>query len=164
LSGLLAGARVVTGGQTDRDAKYIAPTVLADVPAEAPVMAEEIFGPILPVKAYRALDEAIAFVAAQAPPLALYPFSRDRAVVERILARTRAGGVTVNDTLWHFGVQALPFGGIGPSGMGALHGKAGFDTFSQQVPVLRQARWAATDVLVPPYRGKVDRLLRWLAR
>ena len=86
------------------------------------------------------------------------------ATVERILDRTLAGGVTINDTLWHFGVEGLPFGGIGPSGMGAMHGKAGFDAFSKQLPVLRQSAWAATDWLVPPYRGVADRLIRWLAR
>ena len=84
--------------------------------------------------------------------------------MERVLATTPAGGVTVNDTLWHFGVHGLPFGGIGQSGMGAVHGHAGFDTFSKQLPVLRQARWPATDLLRPPYRGKVDRLIRFLAR
>ena len=147
-----------------RRERLLPPTLVLDPPDDSDLLRHEIFGPILPVKTYRALDEAIDYVAAHDPPLALYPFSHDAATIERILARTLAGGVTVNDTLWHFGVQALPFGGVGPSGMGALHGKAGFDTFSKQVPVLRQARWAATDVLTPPYRGKVDRLIRWLAR
>ena len=147
-----------------RQQRLLPPTLVLDPPDDSALMRHEIFGPILPVKPYASLDEAIGYVAAHDPPLALYPFSRDAASVERILARTLSGGVTVNDTLWHFGVQGLPFGGIGPSGMGALHGKAGFDTFSKQVPVLRQARWAATDLLAPPYRGKVDRLIRWLAR
>ena len=153
----------VDAGRARRE-RLLPPTLVLDPADDSALMQHEIFGPILPVKAYRALDEAIAYVATHEPPLALYPFSHDDATVERILARTMAGGVTVNDTLWHFGVQALPFGGIGPSGMGALHGKAGFDTFSKQVPVLRQARWAATDALAPPYRGRVDRLIRWLAR
>ncbi|NUS39874.1 MAG: coniferyl aldehyde dehydrogenase [Lysobacter sp.] len=147
-----------------RRERLLPPTLVFDPPDDSALMQHEIFGPILPVKRYRTLDEAIAQVTAHDPPLALYPFSHDAATVERILARTSAGGVTVNDTLWHFGVQALPFGGIGPSGMGALHGKAGFDTFSRQLPVLRQARRAATDAFAPPYRGKVDRLIRWLAR
>jgi coniferyl-aldehyde dehydrogenase len=147
-----------------RRERLLPPTLVLDAPDDSAIMQHEIFGPILPVKTYRTLDEAVDYVAAQEPPLALYPFSNDRATVERILARTVAGGVTVNDTLWHFGVQALPFGGIGPSGMGAMHGKAGFDTFSKLLPVLRQSAWPATDWLVPPYRGGADWLIRWLAR
>ncbi|HVI24918.1 MAG TPA: coniferyl aldehyde dehydrogenase [Xanthomonadaceae bacterium] len=162
------GARVLPLVELDperaRRERLLAPTVVLDAPDDAVLMREEIFGPILPVATYRSLDEAIARIDAGPRPLALYPFSGDRATVERILAGTVAGGVTVNDTLWHFGVQALPFGGVGASGMGALHGKAGFDTFSKQLPVLRQARRPATDWLVPPYRGRVDRLIRWLAR
>ncbi|HET6435884.1 MAG TPA: coniferyl aldehyde dehydrogenase [Xanthomonadaceae bacterium] len=162
------GARVLPLVELDperaRRERLLAPTVVLDAPDDAVLMREEIFGPILPVATYRNLDEAIARIDAGPRPLALYPFSRDRATIERILSGTIAGGVTVNDTLWHFGVQALPFGGVGASGMGALHGKAGFDTFSKQLPVLRQARRPATDWLVPPYRGRVDRLVRWLAR
>ena len=144
--------------------RLLPPTLVLDPPDEAALMREEIFGPILPVRSYRTLDDALAVVAAHARPLALYPFSRDRATVERILARTSSGGVTVNDTLVHFGVHDLPFGGIGPSGMGAIHGKAGFDTFSKQLPVFRQSRLAASDWIKPPYRGLVDRLVRLLAR
>jgi len=84
--------------------------------------------------------------------------------VERVLDATLAGGVAVNDTLVHFAVDALPFGGIGPSGMGAIHGRTGFDTFSKLLPVFHQSRWAATDLLRPPYAGFVDRLVRFLSR
>jgi coniferyl-aldehyde dehydrogenase len=144
--------------------RLLSPTLVLDPPDDAALMREEIFGPILPVRSYHGLDQALAMVQAHARPLALYPFSRDRATVERILARTSSGGVTVNDTLVHFGVHDLPFGGIGPSGMGALHGKAGFDTFSKQLPVFRQSRLAASDWIKPPYHGLVDRLIRMLAR
>jgi coniferyl-aldehyde dehydrogenase len=144
--------------------RLLPPTLVLDPPDDTTLMREEIFGPILPVRGYHGLEEALAVVRAHARPLALYPFSRDRATVERILARTSSGGVTVNDTLLHFGVHELPFGGIGPSGMGALHGKAGFDTFSKQLPVFRQSRLAASDWIKPPYRGLVDRLVRMLAR
>ena len=96
--------------------------------------------------------------------MALYPFSNSRATVERILAGTLAGGVSVNDTLLHFGVHGLPFGGIGPSGTGAIHGRAGFETFSKLLPVFRQSRFAASDWIRPPYRGCVDRLVRLLAK
>jgi len=147
-----------------RRERLLPPTLVLDAPPDTALMREEIFGPILPVNTYATLDDALARVNEGARPLALYPFSNDSATLARILDRTLPGGVTVNDTLWHFGVHGLPFGGIGASGMGSLHGKAGFDTFTKQVPVLRQARWPATDWIKPPYRGKVDRLIRFLAR
>ena len=96
-------------------------------------------------------------------PLALYPFSNEKRTVETILSRLIAGGVTVNDTLLHFAANNLPFGGIGPSGMGQYHGRAGFDAFTKAMPVLWQARFTATDFIKPPYRGKIDRMIRWLA-
>lgn len=147
-----------------RRERLFPPTLVLEPGDDALLMREEIFGPILPVKSYRTLDEAIACVNTHPRPLALYPFSRDRDNIERILECTRSGGVTVNDTLVHFGVHALPFGGIGPSGMGSLHGRAGFDTFSKQLPVFRQTRFAASDWINPPYRGWVDRLIRLLAK
>ncbi|HVR80909.1 MAG TPA: coniferyl aldehyde dehydrogenase [Luteimonas sp.] len=147
-----------------RRERLFPPTLVLEPGDDALLMREEIFGPILPVKSYRTLDEAIACVNTHPRPLALYPFSRDHDNIERILQRTRSGGVTVNDTLVHFGVHALPFGGIGPSGMGSLHGRAGFDTFSKQLPVFRQTRFAASDWINPPYRGWVDRLIRLLAK
>lgn len=141
----------------------IAPTLVLEPGDDAALMREEIFGPILPIKSYRTLDEAIGYVVAHDRPLALYPFSNDGAVVEAILSRVLAGGVTVNDTLFHFTARDLPFGGIGASGMGAYHGRAGFDSMTHAMPVLRQARWTATDLLKPPYRGIVDTLVRKLA-
>lgn len=143
--------------------RMIAPTLVLEPGDDAVVMQEEIFGPILPIRSYRTLDEAIAYVEANDRPLALYPFSRDRTVVEKILSRVLAGGVTVNDTLLHFAAGNLPFGGIGASGMGAYHGRAGFDGMSKAMPVLWQARFAASDLLKPPYRGLADRLVRFLA-
>ncbi len=140
------------------------PAIVLEPPADARVMREEIFGPILPVRSYARLDDALAFAAALPRPLALYPFTRDRATLARIVERLPAGGVTVNDTLLHFSVHALPFGGIGASGMGAIHGKAGFDAFSHALPVLHQPLRAASDLLRPPYRGRVDRLVRFLAK
>ena len=127
------------------------------------VMQEEIFGPILPIKSYRNLDEAIAYVNAHDRPLSLYPFSHDRDSVEKILRNTLAGGVTVNDTVLHFGINNLPFGGIGPSGMGAYHGRAGFDAFSKALPILWQSRRAGSDMLKPPY-SKVARFIDFIIR
>lgn len=143
--------------------RLLPPTLILDPGDDATVMQEEIFGPILPIRGYTSLDDALAYVESHDRPLALYPFSRDRGTVERILGRLIAGGVTVNDTLLHFAASNLPFGGIGPSGMGQYHGRAGFDAFTKPMPVLWQARWNATDLIKPPYRGKVDTLVRWLA-
>ena len=144
--------------------RLFAPTLLLDPPDAAQAMRQEIFGPLLPIRTYRNVDEAIACIRARDRPLALYPFSHDRALLERLMSEVVAGAVSVNDTLWHFGVHDLPFGGVGPSGMGAIHGRHGFDTFSKLLPVFRQARWTATDLVKPPYRGKADRLIRFLAR
>lgn len=143
--------------------RMIAPTIVLEPGDDAHVMRDEIFGPILPIRSYRSLDEAIAYVEGRDRPLALYPFSHDRATVEKILGRILAGGVTVNDTLLHFAAGNLPFGGIGASGMGAYHGRAGFDAMTKAMPVLWQSRRAASDLLKPPYRGFVDRMVKFLA-
>jgi coniferyl-aldehyde dehydrogenase len=154
---------VTLAGAADPAQRLLPPTVLLDPGDDARVMQEEIFGPLLPLKSYRTLDEAIAYVNAHDRPLALYPFSHDRAAVERILRDTLAGGVSVNDTLFHFAIANLPFGGVGPSGMGAYHARAGFDAMSKQLPVLWQARMAGGDLLKPPY-AKAKWLLDLIVR
>ncbi len=143
--------------------RLLPPTLILQPGDDSAVMQEEIFGPILPIRSYRSLDEAIATVNGRDRPLALYPFSHHRPSVERILGQTVAGGVTVNDTLVHFAINDLPFGGIGPSGMGAYHGRAGFDAMSKQLPVLWQPRWSGSDLLKPPY-SKVARFIDLLVR
>jgi coniferyl-aldehyde dehydrogenase len=169
LQGYLDDARqrgietLVLAGAADPAQRLLPPTVVLDAGDDARVMQEEIFGPILPVKSYRTLDEAIAYVNAHDRPLALYPFSLDRASVEKILRNTLAGGVSVNDALFHFAITTLPFGGIGPSGMGAYHGRAGFDAMSKQLPILWQARRTGGDLLKPPYakaKWLVDLIVR----
>ena len=143
--------KVTLAGHADPAQRIMPPTLLLDPGDDAKVMQEEIFGPLLPIKSYRTLDEAIGYINAHDRPLALYPFSDDKATVEKILHHTLAGGVSVNDTLFHFAIANLPFGGIGPSGMGAYHGRAGFDAMSKHLPVLWQARWTGGDLLKPPY-------------
>lgn len=133
---LLSGARVVTGGQADRASLYIAPTVLADVTAHTPAMREEIFGPILPVVAVSGLDEAVEFVNERAKPLALYAFTRDAEVRRRLVEETSCGGVSFGRPLAHAVIPALPFGGVGASGMGAYHGRTSITTFSHRKPVV----------------------------
>jgi coniferyl-aldehyde dehydrogenase len=155
---------IVVDPQRSRAERLLSPALVLDAPADTGLMRDEIFGPILPIRSYRAIDDAIEYVNTHDRPLALYLFSQDRATVERILEGTLSGGVSVNDTLLHFGVHGLPFGGVGPSGMGAIHGRVGFDTFSKLLPIFRQSRLAASDWIKPPYRGFVDRMIRFLAK
>lgn len=169
LDGYLEDARerghevVPLAAKHDRAQRLFAPTVVIEPGDDAKVMQDEIFGPILPIRTVDSLDDAIAYVNAHDRPLALYPFSHDRARVEKILRSTLAGGVTVNDTVLHFGINALPFGGVGPSGMGAYHGRAGFDAMSKALPVLWQPRRAGSDLLKPPY-SKVARFIDFIIR
>ncbi len=151
----------VDAGRADAE-RLIPPTLILEPGDDTKVMQDEIFGPILPIHGYAKLEDALAYVETHDRPLALYPFSHDRGVIEKILSRLIAGGVTVNDTLLHFAANNLPFGGIGPSGMGQYHGRAGFDAFTKAMPVLWQARFTATDFIKPPYRGRIDRLIRFL--
>jgi len=147
----------------DAEQRLFAPTLVLDPGDDAAVMQDEIFGPILPIRSVPSLDAAIDYVNAHDRPLALYPFSHDKATIERILGRTLAGGITVNDTVLHFTINDLPFGGIGPSGMGAYHGRAGFDAFSKALPILWQTRRAGSDFLKPPY-SKVQRFIDFIVR
>ncbi len=150
----------VCGGERNAITRYIAPTVLAGVKPDAPIMQEEIFGPVLPVLAVADVDEAIRFVNDRDKPLALYVFSDDDTVVERIVAHTSAGGMCVNQVLMHLAVAELPFGGVGESGMGAYHGKAGFDVFTHHKAVLRKRITPDPPVMYPPYKGWKQKLLR----
>ncbi|GHE63801.1 aldehyde dehydrogenase [Streptomyces longispororuber] len=132
LSALLDSGRLVTGGHTDRATKYIAPTVLAGVAPDEPVMREEIFGPVLPIVEVDGLDEAIAFINDRDKPLALYAFTDSAATRERIAAETSSGGLGFGLPMAHLGVPELPFGGVGESGMGAYHGPHSIAVFSHR--------------------------------
>ncbi|MCP3101010.1 aldehyde dehydrogenase family protein [Myxococcus sp. K15C18031901] len=159
-----AGARVVAGGGVDAETRFIAPTVLADVAPDAPIMEEEIFGPVLPVLRYESLDEVVSHVRAGGKPLALYVFGKDDATVERLLRQTSAGGSCVNTVVLHNANPHLPFGGVGASGLGAYHGETGFRTFSHERAVLRQGRTSLAHLLFPPYTDKARRLARLASR
>ena len=163
-----AGAEIVPLSSSmaapDAARRRFPPYAILNPPAGLGLMREEIFGPLLPVLGYRDLDQAVEFVNARERPLALYLFDRDARRVQRVLERTLSGGVTVNDVFLHVAEELLPFGGVGASGMGAYHGKAGFETFSKLRPVFLQSRWASTWMLNPPYGGRFDRLLRWMLR
>jgi acyl-CoA reductase-like NAD-dependent aldehyde dehydrogenase len=142
----------------------LAPHLVLNAPDDTRVMREEIFGPILPLVPYRDADEAIAYVNARPRPLALYVFDTDRAFVDAVIARTVSGGVTVNETILHIAQEELPFGGVGPSGMGAYHGRAGFDTFSRTKGVFRQSRVNGMGLFRPPYGERFAALMRFLSR
>ncbi len=149
---------------TDPERRRLSPVALTEVTDEMRVMQEEIFGPILPVVPYGSIDEAIAFVNARPRPLALYYFGAQGGDLEAVLARTVSGGVTVNNTAFHVVQEDLPFGGVGPSGMGQYHGQAGFDTFSKLKPVFHDGRLSGSKLLMPPYGKKFRAILRILYR
>jgi coniferyl-aldehyde dehydrogenase len=142
--------------------RKLVPMLVLDPTEEMLVMQEEIFGPILPIRTYEKLDDAIAYVNDHPRPLALYCFSHVQATTDRILAETISGGVTVNETMLHVAQDDLPFGGIGPSGIGHYHGREGFDTFTKKKPVFRQARLNTTSLIRPPFGKAMNTLLKLL--
>jgi aldehyde dehydrogenase (NAD+) len=159
-----SGARVVTGGVVDEASRYIAPTVLADVTESAPVMEEEIFGPVLPVLRYDTPETVVKTIREGGKPLALYVFSQDEASVEQLLRQTSAGGTAVNNVLLHIANPNLPFGGVGQSGLGAYHGEDGFRQLSHARAVLKQGRASLAHFFFPPYTGKARQLARLASR
>jgi coniferyl-aldehyde dehydrogenase len=159
-----AGAKIVELAAGDAGQRVLPPTLVLDAREDLALMQDEIFGPILPLVGVDSVDAAIDYVNARPRPLALYHFDHDRARTRRVLERTVAGGVSVNDTVMHFAQSALPFGGVGPSGMGAYHGRAGFLALSKAKPVLYQARWTSMKFMRPPYRGMADFITRFLTR
>ena len=165
LEELLAGARsrgqVLAGGRSDPARRRIEPTLVAVESGDDPLMQAELFGPILPVLSVANLEAALAEVRSRPKPLALYLFSHDRTAQQRTLTTTSSGGVCFNDVVLQEVAAALPFGGVGESGMGTYHGRAGFLTFSHQRAVLRRPFWLDLPFRYPPYAGKLA-LMKWL--
>lgn len=155
-----ATAWPLSDASNERARRLFAPVLLSEPGPGSRVLAEEIFGPVLPVLPYDELGEALAWINARPRPLALYLFERDHRTIAQVLAGTVSGGVTVNDTFVHVAPDALPFGGVGASGMGAYHGETGFRTFSHVKPVFRQARFSFLRWLYPPYGRLAERVLR----
>ena len=137
----------------------IPPTIVLNPTDDMKIMKDEIFGPLLPVKTYKEVDEAVGYVNEHARPLGLYYFGADAAEQEKVLTRTTSGGVSVNDVVMHVSMEDLPFGGVGPSGMGAYHGIDGFRTFSHAKAVFKQARMDVTAMMRPPYGEKIMKML-----
>jgi aldehyde dehydrogenase (NAD+) len=163
LRSYLDDGSVVVGGRVDETSCRIEPTVLVDVPLDAGVMREEIFGPVLPVITVADVDEAIEFIGARDKPLSAYLFSSDRSVQERFADAVTTGNLCINDTLMFMSVPDLPFGGVGMSGMGQYHGRAGFDRLSHLKSVMKRGLIPEMPVRFPPYSALKKRLLKWLA-
>jgi len=144
--------------------RKIAPTLVLDPKEESKLMQEEIFGPILPIKTFRGLDDAIAYINARPRPLALYYFGADGRQRDRVLARTTSGGVTANNTLMHVVTEDLPFGGVGASGFGAYHGERGFRAFSHCKGIFLQSRLNSSILLRPPFGRVFETMIKFLLR
>jgi aldehyde dehydrogenase (NAD+) len=162
LVGLLDEGKVLIGGNSDKSDRFIAPTLIDAVSPNSKIMAEEIFGPILPILEYDQLSEAIAFVNAHPKPLALYFFSSNKQNQERIIQETSYGGGCFNDIIMHLGNPELPFGGVGHSGMGSYHGKASFDTFSHRKSVLKNSFRFDLKWRYPPYKMTLESLKKFI--
>ena len=154
---------VAVGGGSNAAAIEIDPTVVVDPAVDEPLMTDEIFGPILPIVTVQSLDEAIDFVNARPKPLAAYLFTKSKSVRERVIKEVSSGGMLVNHLLFQFTTTKLPFGGVGPSGMGAYHGRFGFEEFSHRKSVLtKPTRPDLTTIIYPPYTEKAWKLARRL--
>jgi len=157
------GAKVIYGGAVDIDAHFVSPTLLEDIPADARIMHEEIFGPLLPIISFDTVDDVVARINAAPKPLALYIWTRDDAVADSIIARTSAGGTCVNHIAAHFLHHNLPFGGVNNSGIGSYHGEWGIRAFSHERAIVKtQVLLAKT--FFPPYTPRLRKLLGWMLK
>jgi aldehyde dehydrogenase (NAD+) len=163
ISGYLSGAdgKVAVGGRCDASSLRIEPAVVVDPDPDGPLMQNEIFGPVLPVITARSLDDAIRFVNSRAKPLAAYLFTKARETRERVIREVPAGGMLVNHIAFQVSTAKLPFGGVGPSGMGAYHGKYGFEEFSHRKSVLtKPTRPDLSSFIYPPYTKRAFAMAR----
>jgi aldehyde dehydrogenase (NAD+) len=160
LSTLMKDGKPAFGGKLDAEQRYVAPTALRDVSPDSRIMQEEIFGPILPILSVKSIDEAIDFVNEREKPLALYLFTSSSAIEDEVLARTSSGGACVNGTLLHIMDPKMPFGGVGPSGTGAYHGRHTFETFSHRKSVLTRGTRFDPKIMYPPYGERLTKLMQ----
>lgn len=164
LTALLTPEKTVFGGGTEPEACRIEPTVLENIGWDDPAMSEEIFGPILPVLTYHRLEEAVQQINSRPHPLALYLFSQDKKNIRFVTNRCQFGGGCINDTVIHLATSQMGFGGVGASGMGAYHGKAGFETFSHRKSIVDKKTWLDLPMRYQPYRPRYEKLLRFFLR
>lgn len=156
--------KVVCGGVCDPKTLRIAPTIMDNVSWNDAVMGQEIFGPVLPVLTFETLEEVYDLLKDRPRPLALYLFSTDRKTVELVTTRIRFGGGCVNDTIIHLATEHMGFGGVGESGMGAYHGKTGFDTFSHRKSIVDKKNWIDLPMRYQPYRGFYEKLVHFFLK
>ena len=159
----ISQGRVVHGGATDLAALYIEPTILDNINLDAPIMVEEIFGPVLPILPFETMEEALAIIERNPNPLAFYIFTADAEKEEKWLQAVPSGGACVNNASWHLTNPSLPFGGRGFSGTGAYHGKYSFETFSHKKAVMKTPTWFDPSLKYPPFKGKLD-IFKWIIR
>lgn len=158
--GLIHEEKLVYGGQSEPETLRIAPTVLNNITWEDAVMGEEIFGPLLPILTFDSLEEALRTVEDHPHPLALYFFSEDKAAQKKVLDTCRFGGGCINDTIIHLATSAMPFGGVGESGMGGYHGKVGFETFSHYRSIVDKKTWMDLPIRYQKYTRLKEKMLR----
>ena len=158
--GLINGEKLVYGGQSEPESLRIAPTVLNNITWDDAVMGEEIFGPLLPILTFDALDEALDTVESHPHPLALYFFSEDKAAQKKVLDTCRFGGGCINDTIIHLATSDMPFGGVGESGMGSYHGRVGFETFSHYRSIVDKKTWMDLPIRYQKYTGLKEKMMR----
>jgi aldehyde dehydrogenase (NAD+) len=154
---------IIYGGNHDKSKLYIQPTLMDNVSLDAPLMTEEIFGPILPVFTFNTTEEAINIVKLNADPLAFYLFTSSSQKEKEWVERVSFGGACINNAAWHFANHHLPFGGIRNSGIGAYHGKSTFEVFTHKKPVMKTPTWFDPDIKYPPFKGKL-KLFKWVIR
>ncbi|KIA93681.1 MULTISPECIES: aldehyde dehydrogenase [unclassified Flavobacterium] len=165
LDSMIEPGKVVFGGHTDAKKLYIAPTLIDEPGMESNIMQEEIFGPLLPILAYKTEADIKNIIEQYEKPLALYVFSDNQNFTKRIITRYSFGGGCINDTVVHFSNNRLPFGGVGHSGLGAYHGKLSFDTFSHHKSIVKKANWLDLPMRYAPYKDKlatIKKLLDWI--
>ena len=156
---LAHNGKLITGGQVDDQQRFVAPTLIEDMSDDARIMQEEIFGPLLPVLTFSALDSVLDHINSQPKPLALYFYSRDREAIDRVLTETSAGGTCINQSVIHFAHPNLPFGGVNNSGIGMSGGEWGFRAFSHERSVLED-KWGSIHMMYPPYTPRVKKLIK----
>ena len=164
LSGLMDSRKVVFGGDSDRASQRIEPTVMDNVDFSDAVMGEEIFGPILPVLTFKNINEAVKKINSRPHPLALYMFSEDRKTIKFVMSRCQFGGGCINDTIIHLATSRMGFGGVGASGMGAYHGKIGFDAFSHKKSIVDKKTWMDLPMRYQPYKQINEMLIKMFLR
>lgn len=160
ISGLIENETVIEGGDVDKSEKYISPT-LVESSYDSPIMSDEIFGPVLPIIEIEKFTDSIDYIRKNPKPLAAYLFSSDKAYQEEFVEKVSSGGMTLNDSIVHLSSEHLPFGGVGPAGMGNYHGEFSFNCFSHKKAVMKRYLFLDISVRYPPYLGKL-KLIRWI--